>query len=181
MIVCAGKNETFSFALPIGVGLVESAINLTRLALFDPPEYLLFIGTAGSYGKCKLFDIIESSTAANVELAFIQKSAYTPIDNVIDASDVSRETKEKVIVNSSNYITTNFNEAQKFRSYGLELENMEFFSVVSVAREFEIPVKGIFIVTNYCNTDAHNDFLKNHEKAKDKLTEYLHKRGWIER
>ncbi|MDD4855510.1 MAG: purine-nucleoside phosphorylase, partial [Sulfuricurvum sp.] len=31
MIVCAGNNETFDFALPIGVGLVESAMNLTRL------------------------------------------------------------------------------------------------------------------------------------------------------
>ncbi|MCI0500930.1 MAG: purine-nucleoside phosphorylase, partial [Epsilonproteobacteria bacterium] len=35
MIVCAGRSETFDFAIPVGVGLIESAINLTRLCLFD--------------------------------------------------------------------------------------------------------------------------------------------------
>ena len=42
MIVCAGKNETFDFASPIGVGLIESSINLTKLILFDKPDFLLF-------------------------------------------------------------------------------------------------------------------------------------------
>ena len=41
MIICAGRNETFSFAQTIGVGLIESAINLTRTCLFNKPEYLL--------------------------------------------------------------------------------------------------------------------------------------------
>ena len=36
----AGRNG-FSFAHPIGVGLIESAINLTRMCLFDKPEFLL--------------------------------------------------------------------------------------------------------------------------------------------
>ena len=30
MIVSAGRNETFPFAQTLGVGLVESAINLTK-------------------------------------------------------------------------------------------------------------------------------------------------------
>ena len=41
MIICAGRNETFPFAQTIGVGLIESAINLTRICLFNKPEYLL--------------------------------------------------------------------------------------------------------------------------------------------
>ncbi len=178
MIVCAGRNETFPFAFPIGVGMVESAINLTRLALFDPPDTLLFIGTAGSYGKYKPFDIVRATAAANVEYAFVQNAAYTPIDNVIDleTADVSRETNPKIIVNSSNYITTDFNAAQKFRKLGLEIENMEFFSVMSVAKEFDIPVAGIFVVTNYCDTNAHEDFLANHTEAKKLLTDYLQSR-----
>ena len=70
MIICAGNSENFSFATPMGVGLIESAMNLTRLCLFDKPEFLLFVGTAGSYGEAKIFDIIESKTASNIELAF---------------------------------------------------------------------------------------------------------------
>ncbi|MGB0990797.1 MAG: purine-nucleoside phosphorylase, partial [Halarcobacter sp.] len=45
MIICAGRNETFQFAETIGVGLVESAINLTRTCLFNKPDYFLFIGS----------------------------------------------------------------------------------------------------------------------------------------
>ena len=91
MIVCAGNNETFSFAVPMGVGLVEMSINLTRLCLMDPPKYLLFVGTAGSYGEAKIFDIIESKTAANIELCFLQKGCYTPLDNVITTNTYEKK------------------------------------------------------------------------------------------
>ena len=58
MIISAGNEEVFNFATPIGVGLIDSAINLTRLCLFDKPDFLIFIGSAGSYGNKKIFDII---------------------------------------------------------------------------------------------------------------------------
>lgn len=176
MILCAGNNETFPFATPIGVGLIESAMNLTRLCLFDKPSFLLFIGSAGSYGEHQIFDIVESTTAANIELGYFDKRSYTPIDNVIDDStdnNVSRGTNKQVIVNSSNYITTDKASAKTFLSAGISLENMEFFSVLRIAKEFSIPAAGVFVVTNYCEPNAHEQFIKNHEEAMGKLTSYL--------
>jgi nucleoside phosphorylase len=165
-IISAGNKEIFNFATPIGVGLIQSSINLTRLCLFDKPDYLLFIGSAGSYGNRKIFEIVESSTAANIENCFLKQNCYTPLDNIISfAKDVSRET----IVNSSNYITTDENIAKKYLNMNIELENMEFFSVVTVAKEFNIPVSGLFVITNYCNEKAHDDYVKNIEKAKKLL------------
>ena len=175
MFVCAGNNETFPFAVPVGVGLIESTINLTRLVLFDRPDFLIFVGTAGSYGKYQPFDIVESSIASNIELAFWEKRAYTPIDNVIEAyrdEAVSRETMP--IVNSSNYITTDKTSWNNFRKHRIELENMEFFAVLKISQEFTIPVHGIFVVTNYCDQNAHTTFLQNHERAKQRLTEYIY-------
>ncbi|MEA3353722.1 MAG: purine-nucleoside phosphorylase [Campylobacterota bacterium] len=177
MIVCAGKNETFPFALPIGVGLVDSAINLTRLCLFDKPEYILFIGSAGSYGDHKIFDIVESSNASNIELSFFNDDSYTPIDNVVKTEKANLVSD--TIVNSSNYISTNENLTKEFLKYDIGIENMEFFSVVKVAQEFDIDVKGIFIVTNYTNKNAHKDFTSNHQEAKDKLVQYLLSKGMI--
>ena len=173
MIICAGNNETFDFATPMGVGMIETAINLTRLCLMNPPEYLLFVGTAGSYGRASIFDIVESKTAANIELAFLEKNAYTPIDNIITTNTTK---KQEPIVNSSNYITTNKQLASKFLSFGIELENMEFFSFLQVAKEFDIPAGGVFCVTNYTDKNAHKDFLKNHTKAKALLTSHIHNR-----
>jgi nucleoside phosphorylase len=83
MIVSAGKSEVFDFSYPIGVGMVVSAINLTQLCLFDKPEFLLFVGSAGSYGEHNIFDIVESKGAGNIELSFLQDKSYSVVDNVI--------------------------------------------------------------------------------------------------
>ena len=171
MIVCAGRSETFAYAEAIGVGLIESAINLTRICLFNKPEYILFIGSAGTYGNHEIFDIVESRRASNIELSFLTNSSYTPLDNVLESDN--KMVKNDTIVNSSNYISTDENLTKKYDEYGIGIENMEYFSVLQVAREFEIPVAGIFIVTNNTNESAHEDFLKNHKEAMKKLTEYL--------
>ena len=174
MIICAGNNETFDFAQPMGVGLIETAMNLTRLCLFDKPEFLLFVGSAGSYGNHNIFDIVESKTASNIELGFLSSDAYTPLDNVV-STNIDNTVKD-VIVNSSNYISTNAELTKKFLSFGVEIENMEFFSVLKIAEEFDIPAGGVFCITNYTNENAHDDFLKNHEKAKELLSLHVKKR-----
>ncbi len=173
MIICAGNNETFDFATPMGIGLVETAMNLTRLCLFDKPEFLLFVGSAGSYGKHQIFDIIESKTAANIELAFLQNKAYTPIDNVVSTNT---EGTKDIVVNSSNYISTDSELTKNYLKFGVEIENMEFFSVLRIAQEFNIPAGGVFCVTNFTDQNAHTDFLANHAKAKELLSEHVKKR-----
>ena len=170
MIICAGNNESFDFAQPMGVGLIETAMNLTRLCLFDKPEFLLFVGSAGSYGNHKIFDIVESKTASNIELAFLNSDAYTPLDNVISANTTN---KKDVIVNSSNYISTNKKLTKKFLELDVEIENMEFFAVLKVAEEFDIPAGGVFCKTNFTDENAHADFIKNHEKAKELLSQHV--------
>lgn len=174
-IISSGKTEIFNFALPVGIGLVQSAINLTRLCLFDKPDYILYIGSAGSYGKLNIFDIIESSSSTNIENCFLQKTCYTPIDNIISAGNVSRET----IINSSNYITTDETISKEYLKLNIQAENMEFYSVLSVAKQFNIPIKGIFVITNYCNKNAHKEYIKNINKAKEKLINYLIEKNFI--
>ena len=173
MIICAGNSETFEFATPTGVGLIETAMNITRLCLFDKPEFLLFVGTAGSYGNHKILDIVESKTAANIELGFLDNCAYTPLENVVSTNTTN---KQDIIVNSSNYISTCKEQTQKFLKLGIGIENMEFFSVLKIAQEFDIPAGGVFCITNFTNANAHEDFMKNHEKAKELLSEHVKKR-----
>ena len=88
---------------------------------------------------------------------------------VSTAEDVSRET----IVNSSNYITTDKSIGKAYLSKNIHLENMEYYAVLKVAKSFDIPATGIFIVTNYCDENAHKDFMENHKEAMQRLTEYI--------
>lgn len=173
MFVCA-SGEKFSFAKEIGVGLVDSAMILSAIVLKDSPQELIFIGSAGSYdGVINIFDIFTSTTAMQIESSFITHNSYTPIFNKIE--NVSHETqnsKNSIIVNSSNYITTDENISKSILKAGILLENMEFFSVLRVAQYFEIPAFGIFCVTNYCNANAHQDFITHHKQAKQYLESY---------
>jgi nucleoside phosphorylase len=172
MFICAGESETFEFAKPMGIGLIDMSINLTKLCMENPPPFLFFVGTAGSYGRHKIFDIVESKTASNIENGFFNAKAYTPIDNMVSTSDnVSRET----VVNSSNYITTDENLSPYYLKNNIGLENMEYFAVIKVAQHFNIPVAGAFVVTNYCNANAHRDFMDNHKEAMARLTGYINK------
>lgn len=189
MFICA-RGENFSFAKDIGVGLVESAIELTALILRENPQFLIFIGSAGAYDKSvNLLDIFVSNSATQIESSFSKDESYTPLDNKIEI--VSYETLQNqradssvnpninlnailnshnfAIINSSNYICTDEIFAHKMSRAGIVLENMEFFAVLKTADYFKIPALGIFCVTNYCDKNAHNDFLANHKKARDLL------------
>ena len=215
MIISAGRNEIFPFALPMGVGLMDMSINLTallqkramvdgcgrydqnlmtnrqldeRLNLIDSPilqsaksaqnpdkilnalpREIIFIGSAGLYKEGEIFEIYESSAAANIEISSLENKSYSPIESKI-ASVVPRGTCK---VNSSNFITTDQNLAHKLFDREYFLENMEFFAVLKVAQKFQIPAYGIFVATNFCDKNAHEDFIKNHEQAKKELEKYL--------
>jgi nucleoside phosphorylase len=173
MIVSAGLGETFPFAVPIGVGLVNASINLTRVLVKKTPKNILFIGTAGSYGKYKEFQLLTSNRAVNIEIGFLQNLSYSPIFGEIRGAEcnVPRETSQKIIVNSSNFITADAAQAKLFLEYGLGIENMEFFAVLKTAEKFDIPALGLFCVTNYCDKNAHDNFFKNQRKAKELLKE----------
>jgi len=215
VIISAGRNEVFAFALPMGVGLVDMSINLTallqkramvdscnryeqnlitsqqldeRLNLIDSPilqsakssqnpgkilnalpSEIIFIGSAGLYKDGQIFEIYESSVVANIEISSLENKSYSPIESEI-ASVVPRGTCK---VNSSNFITTDQNLAHELFARGYFLENMEFFAVLKVAQKFQIPAYGIFVATNFCDKNAHADFIKNHEQAKKELEKYL--------
>lgn len=181
MFVCA-RGENIGFAKEIGVGIVESSIELTAIVLKENPKFLIFIGSAGAYDKSvNLFDVFISNSATQIESSFSKDESYTPLDNKIEI--VSYETLQNqradssvnlnaildsqnfAIVNSSNYICTDEIFAEKMTRAGIVLENMEFFAVLKTADYFKIPALGIFCVTNYCDKNAHNDFLANHKEA----------------
>lgn len=169
MIVCAGGNESFNFAKSIGIGLVEAAINLTKLCLEFKPQKLIFIGTCGIYNQGELLKIYKSSHAFNIEFSKLGANFYTPAQNEIKLN-VSQETYK---INSSNYICQNKQAAKEFANLGLDFENMEAFSVLSVAKNFNIKAECILCATNFCDENAHKEFVKNHQKAKEKLEEFL--------
>jgi len=162
IFLCAGKMESIKGAIPIGVGLFDALVNLNDYIAKNSIKEMTFIGSAGSYGRYKIFDVIESCSASQVEYPYLCGDAYTPLQS-IRLENVSCETK--VIVNSSNYITSSKKISELFLQNGYDIENMEFYAVLYLAKRYGIKAKGIFVVTNYCDENAHNDFISNQKKA----------------
>jgi len=169
MFVCAGESEQFDFATPVGIGLMDVSIVLTKLCIEKKPNSIHFVGSAGSYGGYQIFDIVESSKASNIENSFFNAQAYSPIENIVSCETI----ENNIIVNSSNYITTDNRLGEVYQQKNIFLENMEFYAIMKVAKAFDIPVVGTFIVTNYCDENAHGDFLTNHQEAMRRLTKYI--------
>ena len=76
-------------------------------------------------------------------------------------------------MNSSNYITTDKEIGKYYTAQNVQIENMEFFAVMKVAQFYGISAGGIFVVTNYCDENAHDDFLNNQKEAMKKLDAYV--------
>lgn len=179
MFVCAGNGEEFEFARSIGVGLVESAITLSKLCMSEQVESLVFVGSAGSYDKeVDLLELFVSTQATQIESSLLVGESYTPLKQEVKSlENVSCETIRKIlslnlpqaIVNSSNYICVDSAYALRMKEREILLENMEFFSVLSVARRFNIPALGVFCVSNHCGERAHRDFLENREEVMRRL------------
>lgn len=174
MLFCAGNNENFAFAKAIGIGMVQSAINLSDFISKNKVDEIVFVGTCGLYKNGNLLEIYESKIATNHEISDILGLSYSPLD----LSKVSYETLG-LIVNSSNFITQNKEIAYKFAKLGYFMENMEFYGVLEVAKHHDIPAFGIFCATNFCDENAHESFIRNHAKAKEKLEIYIKEKGLI--
>ena len=84
MIISAGRNEIFDFALPMGVGLVDMSINLTKFICENRqslPSEIIFVGSAGLYKEGEILKIYESRSAANCEISALYKNSKSPINN----------------------------------------------------------------------------------------------------
>jgi len=176
---------------------VDNIDKVKEIDRVDNINRILFVGTAGAYNnKIPLLSLCYSFKATQIESSSLKNNCYTPIENKIEAIKSNESNKSstsnmpsmpndtfknvlcetlEVVVNSSNYITTNPSVARKMLECGVCIENMEFFSVLYVARVFKIPAFGLFCVTNYCNANAHSDFLANHNHAKTILENFMSK------
>ena len=179
LFLCAGNGEEFKFATSIGVGLINSAMNLTRILerMGTMPSEIVFVGTCGIYGaktnsNLNILDVFETTFAANVEISQLLGLAYTPVPSL----DVPRETNP---VNCSNFITTDSAASAKLAALGFVAENMEFFAVREVATAYSLPVRAVLCATNYCDENAHEDFLAHRAIAKSRLENYLKERKFI--
>lgn len=105
MFICVGNNESFEFAKSVGMGLVDSAIGLTRLILHYAPREIIFVGSAGSY---EYFEGVDSKLESSLDSA---NSAF--LDSNLSAKNL--DSKDSAFLDSKNLDSKNaaFNKDSK--------------------------------------------------------------------
>ena len=92
MIVCAGSVESFKFAVSIGIGLVESAINLTKI--LSPIIWCLSLLTKKINKKSEnekeiSQEEVEAFIERAVESDAIEEDTYENVKKMLNFSDIT--------------------------------------------------------------------------------------------
>lgn len=98
VFVCAGNGEEFSFATPIGVGLVDSTITLSNLLAKGDIGRVIFVGSCGLYDENKeLLKLYQASTVSNTEFGSLVGSFYSPIKLSLSTGAIHKFSKEELL------------------------------------------------------------------------------------
>ncbi len=97
LLVCAGGNEQFERASPVGIGMVAAAIGVARLLaeISEAVSEVIFVGSCGLYinseqknqNGLNLLDVFECKIAANIEATAVLKMGYSPADILASGGD----------------------------------------------------------------------------------------------
>lgn len=147
--------------------------NVVKMEELDFDTFGVALGKKFFCDKNNAMDNVADMEQKNAKKNVSYETFKTLAQQNIKKSSIIKRQIKSAVVNSSNYITTDEGVAGQMVRAGILLENMEFFAVMKVAQTFAVPVMGIFCVTNYCDENAHKDFLENHSEAKSRLEDLI--------
>lgn len=163
---------------PLGIGFLQAAINLEKLlANSQKVTEVFFLGTAGSYKKnLELNSIVSVDSSALLNLGELQKLSYIPSkQEIFDLKKVHNYSNALCLSSLEISATETISNlvADKFVANKFIVENMELYGIAQVCKKYEIPLTAFLGITNYINSNAHDDWLINNQDLSKKLCEEL--------
>lgn len=157
----------------LGIGFLDSALNLEKLICSNTITEIVFIGTAGSYNKAlSIGEIVSINSTAALNLGAVLGLAYVAGKQESFELEVFKDFKpakcfSSLEISREEIIAEKLiaqNSADKFL-----VENMELYGVAAVAAKNKIPLKSLLGITNYINPNAHEDWKANNLSVSEKL------------
>lgn len=143
-----------------GVGLVNSALSLTRFIEVAHPERIINLGTAGSL-NIPIGKIVEVSGVVQREpiVHFLKKEIRL---NCITSLP-------QVVCGSADHIET----LEKDQKYIYDIVDMECYSLAKVCQSYKLPFHSIKFITDMSNDQTQDVWKLNLEKSSLKFIETL--------
>ena len=164
----------------VGVGLVESAHGAARAISRHAPDLVVFLGTAGAYGRAPAMgdvaiarDLVLASTAAARGDGYLP--GLLPVTAGADASArraLLRAARATGVAAGPARVATTMAitrgralAARLQRASGAAVENLEAFAVARAAAAARIPFAAVLGIANRVGPNAHAEWLANAPRA----------------
>lgn len=165
-----------------GVGLIDSAINTSKILNNKNYDGVIFIGSSGtSNKKINLLDIVVSK---EVFLASPTKTTASYIPKILKNKFTATKDWLKLAESTSLHASQSFYspiEITKSKSlaniflkkYAASCENLELFSIAATASCYNVKWIAISCITNYIGKESHTQWLKNKKNAARLSSKFL--------
>jgi purine-nucleoside phosphorylase len=159
---------------PVGIGAIDAAVGAARAIAEHRPRRVVFVGTAGVYGRAPL-PIGAPAVAGDihcVSTAALSGAGYLPEPMIVRAGTSARlaaalaGSAELASVACPLAITRTQALARRIaRITGAALENLEVFAVARAAAAAGVEFAAVLGVANRVGPAAHREWLANHRRA----------------
>jgi len=172
---------------PVGIGAIDAAVGAARAIARVRPQRVLFVGTAGIYGRLKeAREAIGTAVVAGEVLcmstAVLKGEAYLPGPMVVQLA-TSRSLQSALSAGRAGQprdvacplaITRSAALGRRIaEATGATLENLEAFAVARAAAAAGIPFAAVLGVANRVGATGHEEWQRHHRAASRAACELL--------
>jgi futalosine hydrolase len=172
---------------PVGIGAIDAAVGAARAIARVRPQRVLFVGTAGIYGRLKeAREAIGTAVVAGEVLcmstAALKGEAYLPGPMVVQLA-TSRSLQSALSAGRAGQprdvacplaITRSAALGRRIaEATGATLENLEAFAVARAAAAAGIPFAAVLGVANRVGATGHEEWQRHHRAASRAACELL--------
>jgi nucleoside phosphorylase len=163
---------------PVGIGVVEAAIGMTRCIERHRPSDVVFIGTCGSLRGFAVGDAVVAESVALIDDAIDQgrAAALAPLMCKLHATDlgdalVANGARRAKVANTIG-VTTHVDLATALRQ-AYEVEHLEAFGVARAAIAAHVPCTILLGIANEVGQAGSDEWKKNHASVSARMGERL--------
>lgn len=166
---------------PMGIGLVDAGIGLTRCIMTHRPSHVLALGTAGASPRSGLVigDVVVGQSVRLVEPAVVEGRAAVPFaaEATFDADMVdaifSAGARQCAIVNTLG-VTTDDALAAKLAVLG-PVEHLEAYAVARSCHALGVPCTVVLGIANIVGAQGREQWRANHVQSSARAAEIAFK------
>lgn len=159
----AGLPEDILHA-PVGIGGIAAAAGATELILAAQPDWVVFVGTCGTYGEHELGNLLTPSEVYYWDPQIATGEAHLPADLYPPIALLPWDGYPETVCFQTPHISLAAMDAEG-------VEHLELYAVAYAAQRLNVQVTALLGVSNVVGPDGHKEWQQYHREVEQALVE----------